>query len=203
MSDVAPMPPSCFNSAHCPDGSTSSAPGQQHTIYLSNVGRDKGGVEPMTMYERGTRLYRLDPGVISRNSSCSRTALPFEPFHDLDAASSVASRQTSIYGAHRLDTHAYHSCTGFDACSSVRKTRHQRQVRLDTVPVGELSGSTDTIFGGRQLPKKEIRALARTWKRKVQMGCRTVTMIRHRRTCASSNLDTIALALDTICSESS
>ena len=97
VSDVAPMPPSCFNSAHCPDGSTSSAPGQHHTIYLSNVGRDKGGVEPMPMYERGTRLYRLDPGVISRNSSCSRTALSFEPFHDLNAASSVALRQKPAY----------------------------------------------------------------------------------------------------------
>lgn len=58
------MPPSCFSSAHFPERSTWRAPRDDHATYLSYVGREQGGVEPMTVYERGTRLNRLDAGVL-------------------------------------------------------------------------------------------------------------------------------------------
>ena len=80
------MPPNCFNSAHCPNRSMSveGVSYERHVIYLSNIGREQGGVELMTLYEGGTRLYRLDPGVILRHASYSGTALLlFEPFHNL------------------------------------------------------------------------------------------------------------------------
>lgn len=77
------MPPNRFNSAHCSDRSMSRAQGRDHTIYLSNIGRKQGGVDPMTMYEGGTGLYRLDPEMILCNLSCADIALLLEPFHDL------------------------------------------------------------------------------------------------------------------------
>ena len=64
-----------------------------------------------------------------------------------------------MYAAHRPDTHAHHAHTRFDTSSSMCKARDQRQMRLDAVSLSELSGSTDTFFSGRQLPKAKVRVL--------------------------------------------